>query len=533
MREHKLRFAVAVGVAVGALGLVFSSACSSSEASGTTQKEVEKVRKPAVAGTFYPGQAAQLGRMVDDFLRIAATPETQIPGQVIGLIAPHAGYVYSGQVAAFAYSAVSNTDYDLVLVLGPSHRMPVSTVAVYTSGSFVTPLGSVPIDEETAKALVGLGDGFEDDPEAHSGEHSVEVQLPFLQRVLGNFKIVPMVTGDLPPARCEELGLALARCVKGKNVLLVASSDLTHYPAYDDATRIDRETLESWKTMDLEKIYSKEADAMRKPVRNLAVTMCGSAAVMIITAASKALGADAIKVLKYANSGDVSGDRTQVVGYGAAAMYKSSKGGAGSRSAGQAKAQPTASGKNDETLARAERKKLLSIARVSIDAVLRKKPVPDFKVAEPALTGHRGAFVTLHRAGQLRGCIGRFTADEPLYRVVSTMAVAAATQDHRFSPVTLPELDKIEIEISVLSPLRKMGGIDELELGKHGIYVTRGMRSGCYLPQVADETGWSKEEFLGHCCLEKAGLDADAWKKDADVFLFTAEVFSEGEVQGK
>ncbi len=515
------------------LVLAVLSACSGAATSGTARKEVAKVRRPAVAGAFYPGETSELGRVVDGFLKNADTPETRVRGEIIGIISPHAGYAYSGQVAAYAYSAIRGAHYDVVILIGPSHRAPVQSAAVYTSGSFGTPLGNVPIDETLAKTIVDLGGDFEDDSGAHVAEHSLEVQLPFLQRVMQNFKIVPIVTRDLPPDRCEKLGRALALSVKGKKVLFVASSDLSHYPAYGDANSVDRETIESWKTMDLEAIYSKEEAAMLRPARNLATTACGSAAVMVTMAACKALGANAVAVLKYANSGDVSGDKSSVVGYAAAAIYKSSKGAAGAEpSRGAAAAKPAAQ-KSDGTLSRADRKKLLSVARVSIDAVLRRKPLPDLKLTESSLTGHQGAFVTLHRDGQLRGCIGRFTAEEPLYRIVSQMAVAAATEDHRFPPVTVPELDKIEIEISVLSPLRKMGDISELELGKHGIYVMKGMRGGCFLPQVADETGWSKEEFLRHCCLEKAGLEPDAWKSDADVFLFTAEVFSEGEVQGK
>lgn len=515
---------------LAALGLVVLSACSSSGTSETARKEVAQVRRPAVAGAFYPGGASELGRVVDAFLKNADAPEADVRGQVIGLISPHAGYAYSGQIAAYSYSAVKGGHYDLVILIGPSHRAPVRAAAVYTSGSFGTPLGAVPVDEAVAQAVVDLGDDFAEDPGAHATEHSLEVQLPFLQRVLEGFKIVPIITRDLPPDQCEDMGRALAGCVEGRKVLFVASSDLSHYPAYSDANRVDRETVESWKTMDLKTIYAKEEEAMLRPSRNLACTMCGSAAIMITMAASKALGADAVAVLKYANSGDTGGDTTSVVGYAAAAVYKSSAGGKQPR---EAKAGRPAEAEKDGTLTRADRKKLLSVARVSIDAALRKRPMPDFKITESSLTGHQGAFVTLHRNGELRGCIGRFTADEPLYRVVSQMAVAAATQDHRFMPVTLPEMEKIDIEISVLSPLTKMGDISELELGKHGIYVMKGARGGCFLPQVADETGWSKEEFLRHCCLEKAGLEADAWKGDADVFLFTAEVFSERDLQGK
>ncbi|MCX5801885.1 MAG: AmmeMemoRadiSam system protein B [Candidatus Eisenbacteria bacterium] len=502
MRGNAFRFAIALATA----GLAVLVACSSSETSGRSQKEVGKVRKPAVAGTFYPGQPTELRQTLEGFLRNVAPAQTS--GKVIGIVCPHAGYAYSGQVAAYSYAAVKNNTYDVVCLVGPSHRINVDGAAVYSSGSFETPLGSVDVDEETARALVSSGFGFIDDSEPHFAEHSIEVQLPFLQTVLRNFRIVPILTGDLPVSRCDELGKALANCVKGKKVLFVASSDLSHYPAYEDANRVDSETIRSWESMDLQGVASKEEEILQKRIRNLACTMCGSSAIMIVMAASKALGADSADILKYTNSGDVSGDKSGVVGYAAAAFVENS-------------------GKTEFSLTGGEKKKLLSIARSSIAASLGGEPLPEFSVTEPKLKIPCGAFVTLRREGSLRGCIGRFVADRPLYEVVSRMAVAAATEDSRFRPVSLPELSKIDIEISVLSPLKKMSDVKELELGKHGIYIVKGARSGCYLPQVADETGWSKDEFLNHCCAEKAGLEPDAWKRDADVFLFTAVVFAE------
>ncbi|MFH0777769.1 MAG: AmmeMemoRadiSam system protein B [Candidatus Eisenbacteria bacterium] len=512
MRRRNVRWTIALALA----GLVLLSACSGSETSGKSQKEVGKVRKSAVAGAFYPAERGELRQVVDEFLGRVVLPKTK--GDVVGVVVPHAGYVYSGDVAAHSYSLVRGGDFRVVFLVGPSHRMPVSGAAVYTSGTFQTPLGSVEIDEQAAGALVKAGRGFVDDKGAHTPEHSLEVQLPFLQVVLEDFKIVPILTTDLPASECEELGRILAGIARGRKALLVASTDLSHYPAYEDAKRVDGETLESWKTMDLKLAAAKENEVLRRRIRNLSCTMCGGPAVMIVMAACKALGADSITILKYANSGDVSGDKSGVVGYAAAALLNSS---------GRQRKADVAGEKEEFSLSQAEREKLLSIARGSIDAVLQGKPIPKFDATEPNLKLACGAFVTLHEFGNLRGCIGRLVADKPLHEVVSRMAVAAATEDHRFSPVARDELEKIEIEISVLSPLKKMSSLEELRLGKHGIYVVSGARSGCYLPQVAIETGWSKEEFLRHCCAEKAGLEPDAWKRDADVFLFTAEVFSE------
>jgi len=519
MSNNRSRLAIFLAAA----GLAILVACSSSQTSGKSETEVEKVRKPAVAGTFYPAQPRELRQMIDDFLG-KVTP-TEIRGEVVGVVCPHAGYVFSGQVAAYSYAAIKNNSYDVVCLVGPSHRMYVNEAAVYSSGGFETPLGTVKISDGTASALIKSRRGFVDAAGPHMMEHSLEVQLPFLQTVLKNFEIVPILIGDVPVSRCEELGKALADCVRGKRVLLVASSDLSHYPSYEDAVRVDNETINSWKSMNLEQVAAEEGRLLEGNVPNLSVTMCGTSAILIVMSASKALGADSVQILKYMNSGEVSGDKSGVVGYAAAAFVKS---GAGAKSSGSAKKEKAANeGEKGFSLTQSEKKRLLSIARKSIESNLDGKPLPRFTVTEPTLNTPCGAFVTLRRDGDLRGCIGRFVTDRPLHEVVSSMAIAAATEDPRFRPVTRSELDKLDLEISVLSPLKKMSDPKELELGKSGIYIVKGMRSGCFLPQVAEETGWSKEEFLSHCCAEKAGLEPDAWKKDADVFLFTAIVFSE------
>ena len=181
-------------------------------------------------------------------------------------------------------------------------------------------------------------------------------------------------------------------------------------------------------------------------------------------------------------------------------------------------------------LSKDQRKKLLNIARKSIETYLKTGEKIKIKESDPILSEELGSFVTLHEAGQLRGCIGNMVGNQPLYLTVRDMAVEAATGDPRFSPVKFTELKNIEIEISVLSVLEKVDSSDKIELGKHGVILRRGFNSGVFLPQVATETGWTKEEFLSNLCAHKAGLEPNAWKdKSTEIFIFTAEVFSEKE----
>jgi AmmeMemoRadiSam system protein A len=181
-----------------------------------------------------------------------------------------------------------------------------------------------------------------------------------------------------------------------------------------------------------------------------------------------------------------------------------------------------------------DKKDLLLIARKTVVEYVKNHITPEInaKNLSAAIKTNCGAFVTLRKHGDLRGCIGRFDSNEPLYKVVQDMAVASSTQDYRFKPVGPDEIKELEIEISVLTPMRRIDSIDEIELGRHGIYIKKGFRSGTFLPQVADETGWTKEEFLGHCAQDKAGIGWDGWK-DAELYIYEALVFSEKELQIK
>jgi AmmeMemoRadiSam system protein B/AmmeMemoRadiSam system protein A len=478
------------------------------------------IRKPVVAGRFYPDDPEVLTDQVDGFL--SHVPEEALSGRLVALVAPHAGYVFSGQVAAYAYKQLQGKVFDTVILIGSSHRISFSGASIYDRGGYQTPLGTIPVNEEMAKRLVSLSEEFRHLPQAHSAEHSLEVQLPFLQQVLDDFRILPIVFG--PRSSFQELE-SMAKAIvqvaeEGQKVLLVASTDMSHYPPYLEACRVDKATLSVMESFDPKAMAENEAHWLKEDVPELNCTLCGLNAVMVTMMAAKALEADGVKILRYANSGDVPmGDRGGVVGYCAAAFYQQD---------GEAAVKEMSLSDLGEDLSRQEQAELLKIAREAIaDGLQGKRYVPS-ESSYPRLMERRGAFVTLHKDGRLRGCIGNFQPDIPLSQTVAQMAQAAAFSDRRFSPLSPEELDEIDIEISVLSPLKEISSIDEIQLGKHGIWITRGAHSGCFLPQVATETGWTKQEFLEHCCRDKAFLPKDAYRdEDTHISIFTAQVFHE------
>ena len=267
------------------------------------------IRRSVIAGTWYPGTKAELARTVDGFLDNVKREE--LGGELMGLIAPHAGYVYSGQVAAYAYKQLEGLDFPIVAIVSPVHRMFVGRLAVTAKRYYETPLGLVEVDGELVDALdeaVGLNRVERDD------EHSLEIQLPFLQRVLGRFKLLPVMMGDQSLPACRALGEALAGVLRGRRALLVASTDLSHFHPYDTAVRLDRVVLDH--------IEKFDPEGLALDLERGRCEACGGGPVIAVMLAAKALGANRARVLKYANSGDVTGDRWQVVGYMAGAIYK-------------------------------------------------------------------------------------------------------------------------------------------------------------------------------------------------------------------
>ncbi len=469
------------------------------------------VRRPAVAGAFYPGSSDELAAVVDSYLAQAAVPA--IEGRIRALVVPHAGYIYSGQVAAYGFKAVAGQSYKTVVLIGNSHQAGFDGAAVYPAGKFVTPLGAVEIDADLAQKLMASSGKFGAQENIHGREHSLEVELPFLQKTLGTFKLVPILLGAETMELAQAVGEALAKNCDA-DTLVIASTDLSHYPAYKDAQFADGKTVEA--------VLSGSADNLERTIRqtermgldNEKTCMCGEGAVKSVMIYAERVGAKKIQLLKYANSGDTAGSKDSVVGYAAISFA----------------ATEEKQMKQDKELSKDEQQELLKLARNTVETFIKTGKRPEYVNKFPTLEEHWGAFVTLHERGQLRGCIGRFQPDIPLYEVVQEMAIAAATQDFRFPTVTEKDLKDIDYEISVLSPLRKINDWHEIQLGKHGVQVVSGFRSGVFLPQVATETGWDLDTFMGELCSQKAGLAWDAWKDPkTTLYVFTAQVFSEKE----
>jgi AmmeMemoRadiSam system protein B len=284
----------------------------------------DRIRRPAVAGHFYPKDPDTLRTTIDTF--IAGATEAQVKGRILGLMSPHAGYTFSGQVAAYAYREIKGRSYDTVVILGPSHHVFLRGASVGNWDAYATPLGMVPVNRELVTALLKVKKFFSFSEGAHISEHSVECQLPFLQRALTDFDIVPIVMGASSMSELEVISKALAGIIRGRNVLLVASSDMSHYPAYRDANEIDRRTLSIIETLDPEGVYNSEARELRKGTENLFTTLCGLSPVVTVMMVAKELGGNAAAMLHYANSGDIEyggyRERRRVVGYGAVAFYK-------------------------------------------------------------------------------------------------------------------------------------------------------------------------------------------------------------------
>ena len=472
------------------------------------------VKEPNVAGGFYPGDRAALKGMIEAYLEQASLPEGA-PQDPVALIVPHAGYVYSGPVAAYGFKSLQGKSYDTVVVLAVSHFFPFRGAAVYREGAFRTPLGDITVDTASADALLARLPGFlKEAPEVFEREHSLEVELPFLQSVLSGFKIVPVIFGEAALGDLQMMGQALAEVLKDKKAIVVASTDLSHYNRYETACALDQQTIDYILDGDEQGLW----DAVAAGGGNL----CGVKPVMTAMFYARARGAQKATLLKYANSGDTAGDKSRVVGYASIVF-------AAGPAQSKKEASAAASGEKREgaMLTIEDKERLIAIARQAIEARLAGGEVAVARETSSGLNLKRGAFVTLHKHGQLRGCIGLFTSDEPLHQVVAQMAVAAATQDYRFPPVKAAELNDIDIEISVLSEPKPIADWKSIRLGVDGVIVRRGFASGVFLPQVATETGWGLDTFLGQLCSQKAGLPWECYKDPGTKLLtFQADVFS-------
>ena len=463
------------------------------------------IRPATQANRFYTGDAKELENEVDSLLM--RHNSSQVYDNLSALIVPHAGYYFSGNVAASAYMAIDTKKrYKRIFLLGPSHHEWLNGASVNTEADYyATPLGNVKVDHETAIELTKADSIFTYRRSAHAQEHCLEVQLPFLQRRLGDVPtIVPIIISTNDYYKLKRMADVLKPYFTDENLFII-SSDFSHYSSYEDACEVDAKTGKAIETGNVDEfIAAIEANA-NSGKRNLATSACGEFA--IVTLLMMMDGQYDVKHLMYQNSGDIDNyDHSRVVGYHSFAILRRDNTGF--------------------TLSDDEKKTLKGIAFQSIKDSLDGKPI-----AQPSLNSHLltlnskcGAFVSLHKFGRLRGCIGHFGEDYPLHEIVAKMAYAAAFEDPRFMPVTSDELADIDIEISVLTPMHRIQSIDEFQLHRHGIYIKKGFRSGTFLPQVADEVNWTKEEFLGHCAQDKAGIGWDGWR-DAELYVYEAIVF--------
>ncbi|HUX00164.1 MAG: AmmeMemoRadiSam system protein B [Phycisphaerae bacterium] len=484
----------------------------SGAAEATGAKPSERVHACTGAGQWFPADAKDLRQTVDGFLAGGGAPTPQPP---VALIAPHAGYPYAGAVTGKGYAALKGRTYKRVILLGPSHQAAVRGASVLRVDAYETPLGRILVDAAARDALLRCA-VVREQPAAHAGEWSVENQLPFLQVALGDFAMVEVLVGVMTPTERATLA-RVVRNLANAETLLVVSTDFCHYgPRFNYVPFTDRvpERLAELNDRAVAAIRALDAKGWDRFIKETGDTVCGRAAVGLLLEVLQPWGDVESRRVAYDTSGRVTGDWENSVTYASVVFWRTGE---------------------EEYLKRAEKKTLLRVARDVLKEFVEAHKMtldePRYDLTE-TLKKHGAAFVTLKNHGRLRGCIGTFVAQAPLYRAIAQMTCAAA-RDFRFrdNPVTSAELADIDIEISVLTPLEKVRDpLKEIELGRHGIYIEGQGTSGCFLPQVATETGWSLEEFLSHCAADKAGLAPDAWKKPGvTVYRFEAHVFGEKE----
>lgn len=469
----------------------------------------QKIRESVIAGSWYPGHPETLKTQIGKYLDQA--PLVPLKGTLVGLVVPHAGYMYSGGVAAHAYKVLLQQPFDRVLILAPSHRAYFQGASVYRSGGYRTPLGIVPLDHELIESLSQRSSLFDYVPKAEAQEHSLEIQLPFLQVVLGEFRLTPILMGDQSFESCRKLADAIVHVCEGKKVLLVASTDLSHFHPYQEAKRLDQVVLD--------RVSAFDPAGLAQDIEKRICEACGGGPMVALMLAAQELGATKSRILQYANSGDVTGDTQSVVGYMAAMLLDNP---------GKSKKEDSPEKRKagiDLGLSPEEKQTLRKIALQAIRSKCMKQPMPEVPVHSSKLTECMGAFVSLHKGSDLRGCIGMIEGCGPLFQTVKEMAIQAAFADPRFCPLNINELDELDLEISVLTPLTRITDPSQIEIGRHGLLIRTKSHSGLLLPQVATQCGLDRYQFLEWTC-RKASLPPDAWKEaDTKIYIFSADIF--------
>jgi MEMO1 family protein len=483
----------------------------------------ERVRESALAGSWYPADAAALADYVDGLLDGAGAPQTQSQ-PVRALVLPHAGYAFSGETAAAALALVRGGRYGRVIVLAPSHRAAFHGLSVADADAYATPLGEVAVDGG-AVAVLRSSSLVTSDPAAHRHEHAIEIELPLLQRALApGWKLVPVLVGELDEADYPATADLLRPLADGAT-LVVVSSDFTHFgPRFGYLPFApDAEAAEKIRGLDegaLERILARDGPGLLRYQGETGITICGYRALALLL---DLLPADAqVRQVAYATSGALTGDWLNSVSYLSLAVS-----GPTAFSEG---AQGSAGGKGRQGIREADLRLLHRLASLGVKrAVFGQSAAQDAEIRAaladipPELEAPGGAFVTLWHHGMLRGCVGYVLEGEerkPLYRAVLENGINAARSDHRFRPLSAEELADLEVEVSVLSPPQPIASAEDFRPGEEGVILQKDGHYALFLPEVATEMGWDREETLAQLA-QKAGLPPDAWRDGATFEVFT------------
>ncbi|MFC2001185.1 AmmeMemoRadiSam system protein B [Chloroflexota bacterium] len=422
------------------------------------------IREPVAAGQFYPASAPQLRAMID--MMVDEKAEKQ---EVIGLVSPHAGYPYSGPVAMATISRIKFKD--TFIIIGPSHSGQGKPFSIMTKGVWKTPLGEVEIDSELGKQILATSSHLQEDQVAHLFEHSVEVQIPFLQYFQPDTRIVPIVLSYARGDIYKEIGQEIASAIKAlhREAVIIASGDMTHYEPQERAQKKDAQAIEA--------IVALDEDELTRRFEELNISMCAYAPAVCLIAAARELGATEAELVKYQTSGDTTGDYSSVVGYAgiiikATAMHP-----------------------------------LAKLARKAVETYVREDKVLKPAESTPEMKEKAGVFVSIHKLGELRGCIGTFEPQEDnVAEEVIHNAIKSATRDPRFFPVAPNELDKLDYSVDVLTPPEPVVHESQLDPKKYGVIVEAGWRRGLLLP---DLEGVDSADEQIEICRQKAGIGPD------------------------
>jgi len=420
------------------------------------------IREPVVAGQFYPASSSQLKAMIEGMVDEKAVKE-----DVIGLVSPHAGYIYSGPVAGAVISKIKFKD--TFIIMGPSHTGRGKPFSIMTEGIWKTPLGEVEIDSELGKRILATSSYLQEDSAAHQYEHSIEVQLPFLQYFRSDIRLVPIMLAYSTGAIYKEIGKEIAKVIKdlSKEVVIIASSDMTHYEPQESTQKKDTQAIEA--------ILDLNEDELLKRVDQLNISMCGYAPVVSLISAAKELGATGAELVKYQTSGDTNGDYSSVVGYAGVIIT------------------------GMHPLAR--------LAKRTVETFVQEGKTPQSGGLTPEMKEKMGVFVSIHKFGELRGCVGTI---EPIKKNVAdeiiANAVSSATRDPRFPPVAPIELKDLSYKVDVLTKPEPVASQDQLDHKKYGVIVEAGFKRGLLLP---DLEGVDSVDYQIDVCRQKAGIAPD------------------------